>query len=74
MGEIRDVGALMDNHGFPAIAPMEDTCLLLMRFESGAAGSLALTWSPSASGHERSSSSWVTRARSSSIPTPAASS
>jgi predicted dehydrogenase len=44
MGEIRDVGALMDNHGFPAIAPMEDTCLLLMRFESGAVGSLALTW------------------------------
>lgn len=44
MGEIREVGALTDNHGFPAIAPMEDTCLLLMRFESGAAGSLTLTW------------------------------
>lgn len=44
MGEIREVGALLDNHGFPAIAPMEDTGLLLMRFESGAAGSLTLTW------------------------------
>ncbi len=44
MGEIREVGALMGNHRFPEIAPMEDTCLMLMRFESGASGSLALTW------------------------------
>jgi predicted dehydrogenase len=34
----------MGNHRFPEIASMEDTCLMLMRFESGAAGSLALTW------------------------------
>jgi predicted dehydrogenase len=44
MGEIREAAALMSNHGFREIAPMEDTCLLLMRFESGASGSLALTW------------------------------
>jgi len=44
LGEIREIGALMSNHGFGEIAPMEDTCLLLMRFESGASGSLALTW------------------------------
>lgn len=44
MGEIREVGAMMDNHGFADIAPMEDTCLLLMRFESGASGTLTLTW------------------------------
>lgn len=44
LGEIREVTALMSNHGFREIAPMEDTVLLLMRFESGASGTLALTW------------------------------
>ena len=43
MGEVRDVTAVMGNYGFPDIAPMEDTCLMLMRYESGASGSLALT-------------------------------
>ena len=44
LGEIRDVSAVVANYGFREIAPMEDTCLLLMRFDSGASGSLALTW------------------------------
>lgn len=44
LGEIREVGAIMANHGFPEVAPLEDTCLLLLRFESGASGSLECTW------------------------------
>lgn len=44
VGDITEVAALMANHGFREISPMEDTCLLLMRFQSGASGSLALTW------------------------------
>ncbi len=44
LGEITEVSAVLANYGFPQIAPMEDTCLLLMRFESGASGTLALSW------------------------------
>lgn len=44
LGEIREVSGVVANYGFREIAPMEDTCLLLMRFESGASGTLALTW------------------------------
>jgi myo-inositol 2-dehydrogenase / D-chiro-inositol 1-dehydrogenase len=44
LGEIREVSAIMANHGFPEITPLEDTCLLLLRFESGASGSLEFTW------------------------------
>ncbi len=44
MGDIQEVTALMANHGFREIAPLEDTFLLLMRFESGASGVLTVTW------------------------------
>jgi predicted dehydrogenase len=44
LGEITAVSAILGNYGFSQIAPMEDTCLLLMRFASGASGTLVLTW------------------------------
>ena len=43
MGEVNEVSAIITNYGFPEIAPMEDTSLLLLRFESGASGIIALT-------------------------------
>lgn len=44
MGEVREVTALKSCHAFPEIAPMEDTFLLLLRFESGSSGLIAVTW------------------------------
>jgi predicted dehydrogenase len=44
LGEITEVCALLGNYGFAHLAPMEDTCLLLMRFASGASGTLASSW------------------------------
>ena len=44
LGEIAEVGALVTNCGFSQIAPMEDTYLLLVRFASGASGTLTSTW------------------------------
>ena len=44
MGEIREVSASMDTYGFHEIAPMEDTIILLLGFESGAKGVMAVTW------------------------------
>ena len=44
MGEVREVTALKSCHAFPEIAPMEDTFLMLLRFESGSSGLIAVTW------------------------------
>lgn len=44
LGDVREVSAMMSNHGFREIAPMEDTTLLSMRFESGASGAILHTW------------------------------
>ncbi len=41
-GEVREVAAQTSNHGFREVAPLEDTCLLLLRFESGASGIIAV--------------------------------
>lgn len=44
MGEIRDVSASMHNYGFHEIAPMEDTVVLLLGFDSGAKGVMTVAW------------------------------
>ena len=43
MGEITDVAATVHNVGFPLIAPLEDTAMVLMRFASGATGTVSVT-------------------------------
>jgi predicted dehydrogenase len=43
-GEVQAVAAQMTNYGFREFAPLEDTCLLLLRFESGASGTIAISW------------------------------
>jgi len=44
LGEIRDVTASIHNFGFQAIAPMEDTSVVLFGFESGAKGVFTVAW------------------------------
>jgi predicted dehydrogenase len=44
MGEIREVAALMNNFTFPEISPLEDTIVLLTRYDSGATGTLTIAW------------------------------
>ena len=44
LGEIVEVGAFVESVGFEAIRPLEDTTLLLLRFASGAVGSLIVSW------------------------------
>lgn len=44
MGEISEVAAVVKNHHFDGIAPLEDTSALLCRFASGATGTLVCSW------------------------------
>jgi predicted dehydrogenase len=44
MGEVSAVAALQDTYHFKEFAPLEDTSLLLLRFASGASGTIAIAW------------------------------
>jgi predicted dehydrogenase len=44
MGEVAAVSALQDTYHFKEFAPLEDTSLLLLRFASGASGTIAISW------------------------------
>ena len=44
LGEVREVAAFTASNVFDAIAPMEDTAQVLMRFESGAMGTVSVAW------------------------------
>ena len=44
MGEVSEVAALQDTYHFKEFAPLEDTSLLLLRFASGASGTIAIAW------------------------------
>lgn len=44
LGEVREVTAMTANHAFREIAPMEDTSVVSMRFESGSTGAILHNW------------------------------
>lgn len=44
VGEIIEVAALQDTYHFEGIAPLEDTSTLLLKFESGATGTISVAW------------------------------
>jgi predicted dehydrogenase len=44
MGEVTEVIALQDTFHFQEFAPLEDTSLLLLRFASGASGTISVAW------------------------------